>query len=71
MVISQTMICIDALMKVSVDTLTRVYEALQEQGDYMDENTRETLDPEGHLFVVDAFDMPLWNWSVERSSFEK
>jgi DNA polymerase epsilon subunit 2 len=31
----------------------------------------EQLDPESHLFFVNAFDMPPWHWSVERSTFEK
>ena len=29
------------------------------------------LDPESHLHFIDAYEMPLWNWSTERSAFER
>lgn len=61
----------DAAMKVSIDILRRVYDALQDQGDRINEGSKETLDPDSHLYVVDAFDMPLWHWSGERGTFEK
>ncbi|KAJ7908253.1 DNA polymerase alpha/epsilon subunit B-domain-containing protein [Mycena leptocephala] len=32
---------------------------------------KEAIDPESHLFVIDAFEMPLWHWSPERGTFEK
>lgn len=57
-------------MKVSLPILQRVYEALQDQGSG-DHTETELLDPESHLFVVDAFEMPVWNWSHERGTFEK
>lgn len=60
----------DALMKVSVDVLNRVYQALQEQ-EARTEIEQETVDPESHLYFIDAFDMPLWHWSHERATFEK
>ncbi|KAH7914209.1 DNA polymerase epsilon, subunit B [Hygrophoropsis aurantiaca] len=60
----------DAAMKVSLDILQRVYEALQDQGSNTGE-ADELLDPDSHLFVIDAFDMPLWHWSPERGTFEK
>ncbi|KAJ7276499.1 epsilon DNA polymerase [Mycena haematopus] len=60
----------DALMKVSIDVLQRVYESLQDQGQRSDPE-KEAIDPESHLFVIDAFEMPLWHWSPERGSFEK
>ncbi|KAJ7228567.1 DNA polymerase alpha/epsilon subunit B-domain-containing protein [Mycena pura] len=60
----------DALMKVSVDVLQRVYESLQGQGQ-RSEAEKEALDPEAHLHFVDAFEMPLWHWSPERGTFEK
>ncbi|KAJ6628723.1 DNA polymerase alpha/epsilon subunit B-domain-containing protein [Mycena sp. CBHHK59/15] len=60
----------DALMKVSLDVLQRVYESLQDQGQRQDTG-KETIDPESHLFVIDAFEMPLWHWSPERGTFEK
>lgn len=64
-------LALDAAMKVSLDILQRVYEALQDQGDGSNEAFKETLDPESHLYFVDAFDMPLWHWSVERGTFER
>ncbi|KAI0771567.1 epsilon DNA polymerase [Trametes elegans] len=60
----------DAQMKVSLDVLHRVYEAFQNgEGGGAPEHT--LLDPDNHLFVIDAFEMPLWNWSTERSTFER
>ncbi|GJE84193.1 epsilon DNA polymerase [Phanerochaete sordida] len=58
----------DAQMKVSLDVLQRVYEAFQEGGDTTE---GDFLDPESHLHFIDAFEMPLWNWSTERSAFER
>ncbi len=57
-------------MKVSEDVLTRVYVALQDQGERKQEE-KEVIDPEKHLFFIDAFDMPRWIWSPERITFEK
>ncbi len=61
---------VDATMKVTVDILRRVYESFQEQ-DNPDEFQAETIDPDSHLYVIDAFEMPLWHWSVERGTFER
>ena len=58
-------------MKVSKDVLQRVYNLFKEHGNKTDDHFVDMLDPESHLHIVDAFDMPLWNWSVERGSFEK
>ncbi|PBL02412.1 epsilon DNA polymerase [Armillaria gallica] len=60
----------DAAMKVDVEVLRRVYESFQDQ-DQRSEADVDTIDPEGHLFVIDAFEMPLWHWSVERGTFER
>jgi len=60
---------IDAAMKVSLDILRRVYDTLQDQGNVGE--TEELLDPESHLYFVDAFEMPSWHWSQERGTFEK
>ncbi|RDX55559.1 epsilon DNA polymerase [Lentinus brumalis] len=60
----------DAQMKVSLDVLQRVYETFQ-NGEDEGEQGQAQLDPESHLFVIDAFEMPLWNWSTERSTFER
>ena len=61
---------IDASMKVSVDVLRRVYESLRDQGE-ASSTEKEFLDPDSHLYFIDAFDMPLWHWSSERGTFEK
>jgi hypothetical protein len=60
----------DAAMKVSLSILQRVYEALQDQGSG-DHAETELLDPDSHLYVIDAFEMPSWNWSHERGTFER
>ena len=57
-------------MKVSLDVLQRVYETFQ-NGEDEGEQGHAQLDPESHLFVIYAFEMPLWNWSTERSTFER
>ena len=57
-------------MKVSVELLQRVYTSLQEDGQGSD-GLPETIDPDSHLYVVNAFEMPRWHWSVERGTFEK
>ena len=58
-------------MKVSLDILRRVYEALQDQGDRTDAQRKDALEPESHLFIINAYEMPLWHWSQERGTFEK
>ncbi|KIY67938.1 epsilon DNA polymerase [Cylindrobasidium torrendii FP15055 ss-10] len=60
----------DATMKVDVEVLRRAYESLQDK-DEADELEPDALDPESHLYVIDAFEMPLWHWSTERGTFEK
>lgn len=60
----------DATMKVSIDVLKRVYESLQDQGERT-QVEKELIDPENHLYFIDAFEMPRWVWSPERSTFEK
>ncbi|KDR83646.1 hypothetical protein GALMADRAFT_235957 [Galerina marginata CBS 339.88] len=60
----------DATMKVSVEVLSRVYESFQDQGDRT-QAEKELIDPENHLFFIDAFEMPRWTWSQERGTFEK
>ena len=57
-------------MKVSLDVLQRVYETFQ-NGDNNEEEGHSQLDPESHLCFIDAYEMPLWNWSTERSTFER
>ncbi|EIN10433.1 DNA polymerase epsilon subunit B [Punctularia strigosozonata HHB-11173 SS5] len=62
----------DATMKVSLEVLQRVYEVLQgmRQGQSSSQD-EEPLDPDGHLHFIDAYDMPLWHWSNERSTFDR
>lgn len=60
----------DAQMKVSVQILQRVYDAFQ-GGDGKSQGENDFLDPDEHLRIVDAHDMPLWNWSNEKGAFEK
>ncbi|CAK5275530.1 unnamed protein product [Mycena citricolor] len=57
-------------MKVSPEVLQRVYESLQDQGQHTGIE-KELLDPDAHLHIIDAFDMPLWHWAPERGTFEK
>lgn len=59
----------DATMKVSAEILKRVYESLQEQGQQSDE--KDLIDPESHLYIINAFEMPLWRWSQENGTFQK
>ena len=61
---------LDAVMKVNVDVLRRVFYSLQNANDDPGDR-RQTLDADSHLFVIDSFEMPLWNWSPERGTFEK
>jgi DNA polymerase epsilon subunit 2 len=61
----------DAAMKVSLDILRRVYETLQDQGDRTDDQRKDALEPDNHLFFINAYEMPLWHWSQERGTFEK
>lgn len=61
---------LDATMKVSVEILKRVYDSLKDQGDGTAAE-KELIDPDNHLFFIDAFEMPRWTWSTERGTFEK
>ena len=57
-------------MKVSIDILQRVYEAFQNSGD-AGQGEDDFLDPDAHLYFINAYDMPAWNWSSEKGAFEK
>ncbi|KAI0091984.1 epsilon DNA polymerase [Irpex rosettiformis] len=61
----------DAQMKVSLNVLMRVYETLQAGGDTAGAEDEEYLDVDGNLHFIDAYEMPLWNWSTERVAFER
>jgi DNA polymerase epsilon subunit 2 len=56
-------------MKISVEILKRVYESLQDQGQQSDE--KDLIDPESHLYIINAFEMPLWHWSQENGTFQR
>lgn len=62
-------------MKVSLDVLRRVYNVFQSggggdaAGGAADDD--DFLDLDAHLHFIDAYDMPLWNWSTERVAFER
>jgi DNA polymerase epsilon subunit 2 len=58
-------------MKVTLPVLQRVYKHMQNSTERQDMDEDDILDPESHLFFIDAFEMPLWHWSPERSTFEK
>ena len=61
---------LDVQTKVSVDILKRVYDAFQKNGE-AGEGEDDFLDPEAHLYFIDAFEMPLWNWSTEKGTFDR
>ncbi len=64
-------------MKVSLDVLRRVYNVFQSGGGGGDPSggggadDDDFLDLDAHLHFIDAYDMPLWNWSTERVAFER
>ncbi|THH32936.1 hypothetical protein EUX98_g1271 [Antrodiella citrinella] len=60
----------DAQMKVSVQILQRVYDAFQ-GGEGKSHGENDFLDPDEHLKFINAHDMPLWNWSNEKGTFER
>ena len=61
---------VDIDSKVSLEILQRVYDAFQNGGEGGD-GEDDFLDPDAHLHFVDAFEMPLWNWSTEKGTFER
>ena len=61
---------LDVQTTVSVDILRRVYDTFQKNGEAA-EGEDDFLDPEAHLNFIDAFEMPLWNWSTEKGTFER
>ncbi|KAF8528943.1 epsilon DNA polymerase [Hysterangium stoloniferum] len=63
----------DAEMVVRLDVLQRVYDTMQnsQRNDDDDGYRHNRFDLESQLFFIDAFDMPMWHWSAERSTFEK
>jgi len=56
-------------MKVSVQILQRVYDTFQ--GGEKSHGENDFLDPDEHLKFINAHDMPLWNWSNEKGTFER
>ena len=66
-----TLLLSDAVMKVSVAVLQRVYQLLQGSSTAARSIEQDILDVDAHIFIVDAFEIPQWNWSSERSTFEQ
>ena len=58
-------------MKVNLAVLERVYHALNEKNERQENGEQEFLDPNEHLFFIDAYGMPLYHWSAARGTFEK
>lgn len=53
--------------------LERVYHSIgtSDDPDYIGNPLdAEEMDPESHLYFINAFEMPLWNYSHERNTFE-
>jgi DNA polymerase epsilon subunit 2 len=55
--------------------LQRVYDFMREAGEdgttTLNPLEADSLDPDHHLFIFDAFDMPNWQYSPERKTFER
>ncbi|KAF8076498.1 DNA polymerase alpha/epsilon subunit B-domain-containing protein [Lyophyllum atratum] len=60
----------DVDMKVNVEILSRVYESMRDP-DQRPDMEKELIDPESHLFFINAFEMPSWHWSQENGTFTK
>jgi DNA polymerase epsilon subunit 2 len=60
---------------VTKQILQRVYEIVVEKSQAAVSGTGtqsdEGLDPDHHLYFINAFEMPRWNYSQERKVFEK
>ncbi|KAF8337053.1 epsilon DNA polymerase [Cantharellus anzutake] len=64
----------DCTTIVTRDILVRVYELMREAGEdgpSVNPLDADLLDPENHLFIIDAFDMPSWYYSADRKAFER
>jgi hypothetical protein len=57
-------------MKVSKAVLERVFDTFQSSQDTSMAGG-VYLEPDANLHVLNAFDLPLWQWSVEKNGFEK
>ena len=63
--------CEDAVMKVSLPILQRVYKNMRDKEDRIESGNDDLLDPEDHMYFIDSYDLPAWHWSQTRSTFEK
>ena len=61
----------DASTKVDLAILQRVYQNMMEKSERAENGQDELLDPEEHLYFIDAYEMPRLCWSQTRSTFEK
>jgi DNA polymerase epsilon subunit 2 len=57
-------------MKVSKVVLERVFDAFQSSQD-ISMAGGVYLDPDTNLHVLNSFDLPLWQWSLEKNGFDK
>jgi DNA polymerase epsilon subunit 2 len=58
-------------MKVSKSVLERVYDAFQSSHEDALTAGGSYLDPETNLQIINAFELPLWRWSVEKNGFNR
>ena len=56
---------------VSKQVLDKVYDAMQDATPETDEDGQAVVDVENHLFFINAFEMPFFQFSLERQTFEK
>ena len=56
----------DAQMIISLDILQRVYNSLQHRS-----GVNDYSDPDAHIRFINAFEMPRWNWSTQKATFER
>ncbi|KAG8706058.1 DNA-directed DNA polymerase epsilon, subunit B [Ceratobasidium sp. 395] len=63
----------DATAIVSTEVLERIYDMMQlgAEGGATQDADEEEVNPDHYLHVVNAFDMPWWNFNSERKAFEK
>lgn len=64
---------VDATAIVSTEVLERIYDMMQlgAEGGATQDLDEEDVNPDHYLHVINAFDMPWWNFNSERKAFEK
>ncbi|KAG8742576.1 DNA-directed DNA polymerase epsilon, subunit B [Ceratobasidium sp. 414] len=63
----------DATAIISTEVLERIYDMMQlgVEGGATQDLDEEEVNPDHYLHVINAFDMPWWNFNSERKAFEK